>query len=622
MHNPKAEFEFLIKATSVRKFINLMRYAKPYWIFAAINVFFNLLMILFSLVSFGALIPILNILFKLSKPVTSAPAFAWKQDVLLQNLNYFVSVKITEHGAINVLAYICLLLVVLYLLKNLFRYFAMFFIARLRYGVVKDIRNELYHKALILPLSYYTEQRKGDIISRITGDVQEVEWSILQLLEIVFRQPITMISYLVFLFILSPQLTIFVLIVLPVAGFIIGRIGRSLRRTSVKMQHKMGQLVSLLEESISGLRIIKAFNAIETMYNNFDKVNGEYAKIGTRAIRKRDLASPLSEFLGIMVTAVILWYGGRLILSEKHTLDATLFLVYLGVFSQLLQPAKDISQAAAYIQKGIASLDRINYILDAEEVIVEKTNPIHFENLKNQIEYKNVSFKYQSEPVLSNINLLIPKGKTIALVGPSGGGKSTLVDLLPRFYDTTEGQIFIDGIDIRDIAITDLRGLMGIVNQETILFNGSVFDNIAFGMKNISMDDVIAAAKVANAHEFIVKMDDSYNTNIGDRGIKLSGGQRQRISIARAVLKNPPVLILDEATSALDTESERLVQDALVKLMQNRTSVVIAHRLSTIQHADEIIVLSAGQVAERGNHKELLEMKGLYYKLCEMQSFS
>ncbi len=622
MHNPKIKFEFLIKAPPVRKFVNLMRYAKPYWIFAAINVFFNLLMILFSLVSFGALIPILNILFKLSKPVTSAPAFAWKQDVILQNLNYFVSVKIAEHGAINVLAYICLLLVVLYLLKNLFRYFAMFFIARLRYGVVKDIRNELYHKALILPLSYYTEQRKGDIISRITGDVQEVEWSILQLLEIVFRQPITMISYLVFLFILSPQLTIFVLIVLPVAGFIIGRIGRSLRRTSVKMQHKMGQLVSLLEESISGLRIIKAFNAIETMYNNFDKVNGEYAKIGTRAIRKRDLASPLSEFLGIMVTAVILWYGGGLILSEKHTLDATLFLVYLGVFSQLLQPAKDISQAAAYIQKGIASLDRINYILDAEEVIVEKTNPVHIENLKNLIEYRNVSFKYQSEPVLSNINLQIPKGKTIALVGPSGGGKSTLVDLLPRFYDTTEGHLFIDGIDIRDIAINDLRGLMGIVNQETILFNGSVFDNIAFGMKNISMDDVVAAAKVANAHEFIIKMDDSYNTNIGDRGIKLSGGQRQRISIARAVLKNPPVLILDEATSALDTESERLVQDALVKLMQNRTSVVIAHRLSTIQHADEIIVLSAGQIAERGNHKELLENKGLYYKLCEMQSFS
>lgn len=606
----------------MKKFINLVKYAKPYWIFAAINVFFNLLMVLFSLVSFGALIPILNILFKLSKPVTTAPAFAWKQDALLENLNYYVSVKIAEYGAINVLAYICLMLVVLYLLKNLFRYFAMFFIARLRYGVVKDIRNELYHKALILPLSYYTEQRKGDIISRITGDVQEVEWSILQLLEIVFRQPITMIAYLAALFILSPQLSIFVIIVLPVAGFIIGRIGRSLRRTSVKMQDKMGQLVSLLEESISGLRIIKAFNAIETMYNSFDKVNTEYIKIGTRAIRKRDLASPLSEFLGIMVTAIILWYGGGLILSENHTLDATKFLVYLGVFSQLLQPAKDISQAAAYIQKGVASLDRINYILSAEEVIVEKPNPVHVKILENEIEYRNVSFRYQTEPVLSNINLHIPKGKTIALVGPSGGGKSTMVDLLPRFYDTTDGQLLIDGVDIKDISINDLRELMGIVNQETILFNGSVFDNIAFGMKNVSLDDVIAAAKVANAHEFISKMDEGYHTNIGDRGIKLSGGQRQRISIARAVLKNPPVLILDEATSALDTESERLVQDALVKLMQNRTSVVIAHRLSTIQHADEIIVLNAGQIAERGTHKELLDSKGLYYKLCEMQSFS
>lgn len=606
----------------MRKFINLIKYAKPYWMYAAINVFFNLLMIVFSLVSFGALIPILNILFKLSKPVTTAPVFAWNQEVILQYINYYISLKITENGAINVLAFICLMLVVLYLLKNLFRYLAMFFIARLRYGVVRDIRNQLYHKALILPLSYYTEQRKGDIISRITGDVQEVEWSILQLLEILFRQPLTMIAYLVALFILSPQLTLFVLIVLPAAGFMIGRIGRSLRRTSVKMQHKMGQLVSLLEESISGLRIIKAFNAIDTMYVNFDKVNSEYSKIGTRAIRKRDLASPLSEFLGIMVTAIILWYGGRLILSDNQSLDATLFLVYLGVFSQILQPAKDISQAAAYIQKGLASLERINHILDAEEVIVEKSDPVHIESLSTHIEYRDVCFKYQSEPVLSNINLRIPKGKTIALVGPSGGGKSTMVDLLPRFYDVTSGELLIDGINVKDLAINDLRGLMGIVNQETILFNGSVFDNIAFGMKNIQMEDVIAAAKVANAHEFIEKMSDGYNTNIGDRGIKLSGGQRQRISIARAVLKNPPVLILDEATSALDTESERLVQDALVKLMQNRTSVVIAHRLSTIQHADEIIVLSAGQIVERGNHKELLQNKGLYYKLCEMQSFS
>lgn len=599
-----------------------MRYAKPYWVYAVINVIFNIIVILFSLVSFGALIPILQILFKMSKPVTSAPPFAFNQDAIMQNINFYISDLIAKYSEITVLAYICILLVALYFLKNLFRYFAMYFIAVLRNGVVKDLRNAIYLKALILPLSYFNEQRKGDIIQRITGDVQEVEWSILQMIEIIFRQPVTLLAYLIFLFILSPQLTVFVLIVLPISGFLIGRIGRSLRRTSDKVQTKMGSLVSLIEETISGLRIIKAFNAIEFSYNNFAKTNAEYAKVATRMIRKRDLASPLSEFLGIMVTAIILWYGGGLILSDDHSLDATLFLVYLGVFSQLLPPAKDISQAAAYIQKGASSLERIDHILEAEEVIVEKANPIHISDLEHSIEYRNVAFSYNTEPVLKNINLVIPKGRTVALVGPSGGGKSTMVDLLPRFYDITGGQLLIDGNDVRDIAISDVRGLMGIVNQETILFNGSVYDNISFGMKDVTLEKVISAAKVANAHEFIERLDKGYDTNIGDRGLKLSGGQRQRISIARAVLKNPPVLILDEATSALDTESERLVQDALVKLMENRTSVVIAHRLSTIQHADEIIVLNAGQIVQRGNHHELIAVEGIYKKLCEMQSFT
>ena len=599
-----------------------MRYAKPYWVYAVINVILNIIVILFSLVSFGALIPILQILFKMSKPVTSAPPFAFNQDAIMQNINFYISDLIAKYSEITVLAYICILLVALYFLKNLFRYFAMYFIAVLRNGVVKDLRNAIYLKALILPLSYFNEQRKGDIIQRITGDVQEVEWSILQMIEIIFRQPVTLLAYLIFLFILSPQLTVFVLIVLPISGFLIGRIGRSLRRTSDKVQTKMGSLVSLIEETISGLRIIKAFNAIEFSYNNFAKTNSEYAKVATRMIRKRDLASPLSEFLGIMVTAIILWYGGRLILSDDHSLDATLFLVYLGVFSQLLPPAKDISQAAAYIQKGASSLERIDHILEAEEVIVEKANPLHISDLEHSIEYRNVAFSYNTEPVLKNINLVIPKGRTVALVGPSGGGKSTMVDLLPRFYDITGGQLLIDGNDVRDIAISDVRGLMGIVNQETILFNGSVYDNISFGMKDVTLEKVISAAKVANAHEFIERLDKGYDTNIGDRGLKLSGGQRQRISIARAVLKNPPVLILDEATSALDTESERLVQDALVKLMENRTSVVIAHRLSTIQHADEIIVLNAGQIVQRGNHHELIAVEGIYKKLCEMQSFT
>jgi subfamily B ATP-binding cassette protein MsbA len=599
-----------------------MRYAKPYWVYAVINVIFNIIVILFSLVSFGALIPILQILFKMSKPVTSAPPLAFNQDSIMQNINFYISDLIAKYSEITVLAYICMILVALYFLKNLFRYFAMYFIAVLRNGVVKDLRNAIYLKALILPLSYFNEQRKGDIIQRITGDVQEVEWSILQMIEIIFRQPVTLLAYLIFLFILSPQLTVFVLIVLPISGFLIGRIGRSLRRTSDKVQTKMGSLVSLIEETISGLRIIKAFNAIEFSYNNFAKTNAEYAKVATRMIRKRDLASPLSEFLGIMVTAIILWYGGRLILSDDHSLDATLFLVYLGVFSQLLPPAKDISQAAAYIQKGASSLERIDHILEAEEVIVEKANPIHISDLEHSIEYRNVAFSYNTEPVLKNINLVIPKGRTVALVGPSGGGKSTMVDLLPRFYDITGGQLLIDGNDVREIAISDVRGLMGIVNQETILFNGSVYDNISFGMKDVTLEKVISAAKVANAHEFIERLDKGYDTNIGDRGLKLSGGQRQRISIARAVLKNPPVLILDEATSALDTESERLVQDALVKLMENRTSVVIAHRLSTIQHADEIIVLNAGQIVQRGNHHELIAVEGIYKKLCEMQSFT
>lgn len=606
----------------MQKFLKLMRFAKPYWVYAVINIVLNIIGILFSMVSFGALIPILNILFKMSEPVTQAPPFAWNQEAIMQNINYLVTKASADNGEIAVLGYICVLLVILYLLKNLFRYFASFFIAVMRNGVVKDLRNALYHKTLILPLSYFNEQRKGDIIARITGDVQEVEWSILQMIEIIFRQPVTMVAYLVFLFILSPHLTLFVLVVLPVSGFIIGRIGRSLRRTSDKVQRKMGDMVSLIEETISGLRIIKAFNAIDFTYNNFDRTNSEYARIATRMIRKRDLASPLSEFLGILVSAIVLWYGGKLILSNDHSLDATIFLVYLGVFSQLLQPAKDISQSAAYIQKGAASLDRIDYILQAEEVIVEKPNPIRVSDLKHSIEYRDVSFKYQTEPVLNHINLVVPKGKTIALVGPSGGGKSTMVDLLPRFYDVSEGELLIDGNEIRDIAISDVRGLMGIVNQDTILFNGSVYDNISFGMKNVSLDQVVAAAKVANAHEFIEKLENGYHTNIGDRGLKLSGGQRQRISIARAVLKNPPVLILDEATSALDTESERLVQEALTNLMQNRTSVVIAHRLSTIQHADEIIVLNAGRIEERGTHQALFAANGLYRKLCEMQSFT
>ena len=483
------------------------------------------------------------------------------------------------------------------------------------------MRNDLYLKILILPLSYFNEKRKGDIIARMTTDVQEVEWSIMSSLEMAFRDPITMITYLLTLFIISPSLTIFVLILLPISGFIIGRIGKSLKRTSDKGQAKMGVLLSMIEETISGLRIIKAFNAIEFVNTRFRQTNNDYNRLMIRLYRKRDLASPLSEFLSACVVTIVLWYGGKLVFTPGNFLDAAAFLVYLGIFSQLMPPAKAITQAFYNIQKGAASVDRIEHVLSEPEVIEEKPDALAKKDFNTEIEYRNVSFAYVEEPVIKNLNLVIQKGRTIAVVGSSGGGKSTMVDLLPRFYDCIGGAILIDGVDIRDLVIRDLRGLMGIVSQETILFNDTVFSNIAFGMENVSEEAVIAAAKVANAHEFIEKMPLGYETNIGDRGVKLSGGQRQRLSIARAVLKNPPILILDEATSALDTESERLVQQALENLMRNRTSIVIAHRLSTIQFADEIIVLQSGLLVEHGNHATLLEKNGIYRKLYDLQSF-
>jgi subfamily B ATP-binding cassette protein MsbA len=455
----------------------------------------------------------------------------------------------------------------------------------------------------------------------MTNDVQEVEWSIMSSLEMAFRDPITMITYLITLFVISPSLTIFVLVLLPVSGLIIGRIGKSLKRTSDKGQMRMGIILSMIEETISGLRIIKAFNAIDFADKRFQKTNHEYNRLMVRLYRKRDLASPLSEFLSACVVTIVLWYGGKLVFAQDNFLDAAAFLVYLGIFSQLMPPAKSITQAYYNIQKGAASVDRIENILAAPEIIEEKPDAVEKKEFTSEIEYRDVNFAYGTEPVLKNINLVIQKGKTIAVVGPSGGGKSTLVDLLPRFYDCTMGGIFIDGIDIRDMVINNVRGLMGIVSQETILFNDTVFNNISFGMDNVSEDAVVAAAKVANAHEFIEMMPLGYYTNIGDRGTKLSGGQRQRLSIARAVLRNPPILILDEATSALDTESERLVQQALENLMRNRTSVVIAHRLSTIQFADEIIVLQSGKLVERGTHNDLLERNGTYRKLYELQVF-
>jgi len=606
----------------MKNLFKVLRYVRPYMGYASLNILFNILAVIFSLVSFAAMVPVLNILFKLQKQITEAPALAFNLNSIKLNFYLLISQMITRFGEMHTLAYICFIIIILFFLKNFFRYMAMFYLAPIRNGVIRDIRNELYLKVMILPLAFYSTQRKGDIMARMTSDVQEVEWSIMSSLEAMFRDPITMISYIVFLFAVNPSLTLMVAVVLPLSGLIIGQIGKSLKRTSVKGQKKMGELLSLIEETISGLRIIKAFNAINWAHLNFKETNQNYTRLMIRLYRKRDLASPLSEFLGVAIAVFVIWYGGNIILSPDSKLDASIFLMYITIFSQLLVPAKSVTTAVYNIQKGAASVERIEVVLKADEQIIEKADAISIKNFGHKIEYRDVSFRYESDTVLNHINLIIPKGKMIALVGPSGGGKSTLVDLLPRFYDPEAGEIIIDGIPIRDLVISDVRALMGIVSQETILFNGPVFDNIAFGLKDVSMDAVIAAAKVANAHEFIEKMPEGYQTNIGDRGVKLSGGQRQRISIARAVLRNPPILILDEATSALDTESERLVQEALVNLMKNRTSVVIAHRLSTIQFADEIIVLKKGVIVERGSHTALIELNGVYRKLHDLQSFN
>ena len=605
----------------MKSFFKILRYAGPYWVYAMLNVIFNILSVVFSLVSFALFIPVLQMLFHSMAIPQSAPPMRLEIDAVKDNFYFYCGKMIETYGNEKMLVFIGITIILLYFLKNLFRYLAMYFLAVVRNGVVKDLRNDLYLKILILPLSYFNEKRKGDIIARMTMDVQEVEWSIMSSLEMAFRDPITMILYLVTLFVLSPSLTVFVLVLLPLSGFIIGRIGKSLKRTSDKSQYKMGILLSMIEETISGLRIIKAFNAIDFADKRFRHTNNEYNRLMIRLYRKRDLASPLSEFLSACVVTIVLWYGGNLVFTPGNFLDAAAFLVYLGIFSQLMPPAKAITQAFYNIQKGAASVDRIEQVLKEPEVIEERVGAVTKKEFHSEIEYRNVSFSYFQDPVLKNIRLMIPKGRTIAVVGPSGGGKSTLVDLLPRFYDCIGGGIFIDGVDIRDLVIRDLRGLMGIVSQETILFNDTVFSNIAFGMENVGEAEVIAAAKVANAHEFIEKMPLGYATNIGDRGTKLSGGQRQRLSIARAVLKNPPILILDEATSALDTESERLVQQALENLMRNRTSIVIAHRLSTIQFADEIIVLQSGELVERGTHFNLLERNGVYKKLYDLQSF-
>ncbi|NVO03712.1 MAG: ABC transporter ATP-binding protein [Bacteroidetes bacterium] len=615
----------------MKKIGKIFKYAVPYWSLALLNIFFNVLFVAFSLVSLAMIVPFLQILFGNSKIVTSAPELTVNIESIQANFNLFISNIIVENGKSEALFFICLFVIGLYFMKNLSRYMGMFFMAKLRNSVVFDIRTELFAKVLILPLAYFSEQKKGDLISRMTSDVQEIENSIMSSLEMIFREPITIISFLAALIYISPQLSLFVLVFLPIAGLIIGKVGKNLRKNSNIVQNKLGGLISNLEETIGGIKILKAFNALDSSEKNFQNQNNSYTNLMVKVYRRKDLASPLSEVLGAAVFVVILWFGGNLVLKGGNNLTADTFIAYLAIFSQIINPAKSFTTAYYNIQKGMASADRIQQVLDAEEVIIERENAIPIKEFKNTVEFKNVSFSYQNESsidsnenqpeiVLKNINLIIEKGKTIAIVGQSGSGKTTMANLLLRFYDCTEGEILIDGKPIRDCIISDVRGLIGIVTQESILFNDSVFNNIAFGNKSLNKQLVIDAAINANAHEFIKDMENQYDSMIGDRGTKLSGGQKQRLNIARAILKNPPILILDEATSSLDSESERLVQSAINELMKNRTSIIIAHRLSTIQFADEIIVLDQGQIAERGKHNELFEKNGIYRKLCDLQS--
>ena len=596
---------------------------KSYSLKVVLSILFALLGTIFSLGSFVMITPFLQILFKIQPVVNNAAAIdIGNFETIKHYFNYALSQLMISKGEKSALLAVSLALAFMVLMKTFFLYSSRLAMIPIRTGVVRDLRNRLNTKILNLHISYFTEERKGDIISRMISDVQEVENTIVMSLFGAIKAPITIIIYLGTLFVISFKLTLFVLILLPVTGLIIGKIGKSLRKKSAKSQKKLGLLLSYIEESLFGLRIIKAFNSENKINDRFKHENSSYAKLMNRIWRKKDLASPLSEFLSTSVIVILLWHGGNMVLGDSSILSPADFILYLIIFSQIITPAKDLSSVQYTIQKGMASLDRIDHILDADISIKEKPNAQPITDFKEIVEYKNISFKYIEDYVLKNISIKIEKGKTVALVGQSGSGKSTLVDLLPRFYDIKEGEILIDGHNVQDLKIKDLRNLMGIVSQESILFNDTIYNNIAFGMVNADEDQIIAAAKVANAHEFILQTEDGYQTNIGDRGTKLSGGQRQRISIARAVLKNPPVLILDEATSSLDTESEKLVQDALFKLMENRTSIVIAHRLSTVRDADEICVLHEGEIVERGRHNELIKKQGVYKKLHDLQIFA
>ncbi len=615
----------------MKDLFKLAKFAIPYKKHVLLNIGFNLLYVLFALFSFSLLAPFLDILFSKSTAdfekiaTQQVPIFQWSKNGILNFLNYKLAFFVVSKGKLMALIYVCILVWILTLLKNLFRYLALYVAAPIRMGVTGDLRNKIYAKILALPLSFYSQERKGDLISRSTSDITDLEFTILQSIETLTREPLTIIIFLFWLLMMSPQLTIFVFVMILLIVGVIGKIGKSLKKLSLESKDIQGQMLNTLEETLGGIRIINAFNAQAFMKNKFNTINHAFNKILIKTYRRIDLASPVSETLSVAVLIGVMIYGGVLVLGDNATLAASTFISYIAIFSQLIPPAKLLTTAAYNAQKGASSIERINKILDADITIYDNEQAQEVTSFNNELKFDNVNFSYtrgDSGYVLKNINLTIGKGKTIALVGQSGSGKTTLADLIPRFHNINEGRITIDGTPIEKIKLNSLRGLMGIVNQDAILFNDTVANNISFGEDVFSQTAIEQAAKIANAHEFICQLENGYNTIIGDRGSKLSGGQRQRLSIARAILKNPAILILDEATSALDTESEKLVQDAIINLMKNRTSVVIAHRLSTIQNADEIIVLHQGEIIETGTHQSLIQKNGTYKKLYDLQSFN
>ena len=607
----------------MKDFFRILKYAKRYYIYAILNIVFNILTVFFSLVSLTMAIPFLGLLFGTIEVENIQPdSFSLTPESIKDHFYFEINTIIESGEKLDALFFICALILITFFFRNLFRYLSLYFLTPIRNGVVHDLRTNLHKKVISLPIGFFTEKRRGDITSRMTTDLVEIEWSIMSSLEMIFRDPLQIIIYLITLIILSPQLTLFVILLFPITGFIIAKIGKSLKKSSEKSQGKMGDILSVLDENIGGLKVIKLFNSEKNAHNKFNRESEKYQSLMTSLLRKKDMSSPMSEFLSTIIMVIVMWFGGKLVLGGDSLLSAEEFIGYILIFSQIIPPAKSFTTAYYRLQKGAAASARVYKLMDAENNITDAENPISINKIAKKVSINNVSFRYENTTIINKISFSISKGKTIAIVGKSGSGKSTIADLCARFYDINEGEICIDNTNIKDIKISDLRQLMGVVSQESILFNDTIYNNILIGNPKASKEEVIEASQIANAEEFILESELGYDTNIGEKGDKLSGGQKQRISIARAILKNPDFLILDEATSSLDTQSEKLVQNALSNLMRERTTLVIAHRLSTIKDADEIIVLHKGRIVERGNHTELVKLGGHYKQLIDLQNIS